>query len=290
MTANQRHGRLWRAAAVVLSIGVILAVAIGCGENPAAITAFCGSASKPAMEEAAAAFTGATGITVYLNFGGSGTMLSQMKIAGTGDLYIPGSPDYMVMAERDGVVDAATIKIIAYLVPAILVQEGNPKDIQSLADLTRPGVEVGIGDPQSVCVGLYAYEIMEYNGLLEAIVPNIVTHAESCSQTATLVALKSVDAIIGWRVFASWHDNIQAVYLEPDELPRLAYIPGAVSSYSQVKASAEEFLGFLVSAEGQAIFAKWGYLATEAAARQYAPQAEIGGEYRLPESYRPLVQ
>ncbi len=267
-----------------------MTAAWGCGgAKTAAITAFCGSASQPAMEEAAAAFKETTGITVYLNFGGSGTVLSQMELAKSGDLYIPGSPDYLALAQRDGVVDPATIKIIAYLVPAILVPEGNPKKIQSLADLARPGIAVGIGDPQSVCVGLYAYEIMEYNGLLDAIAPNIVTYAESCSKTATLVALKAVDAIIGWRVFASWHDNITAVYLKPDELPRLAYIPGAISTYSQDKESAGKFLGFLVSEEGQAIFARLGYLATEAAAREYAPGAEIGGEYQLPESYRPLV-
>lgn len=280
-----------RSAGLLLIITVLAAMAAGCGgEKPAEITAFCGSASQPAMEEAAAAFTAATGITVYLNFSGSGTMLSQMKVDKSGDLYIPGSPDYMALAERDGVVDPATVKIIAYLVPAILVPEGNPKNIQSLADLARPGVEVGIGDPRSVCVGLYAYEIMEYNGLLEAIAPNIVTHAESCSKTATLVALKAVDAIIGWRVFASWHDNIEAVYLKPAELPRLAYIPGAVSNYTQDRESAGKFLDFLVSPEGQEIFGRWGYLATEAAAREYAPEAEIGGEYQLPESYRPLVK
>jgi molybdate transport system substrate-binding protein len=271
--------------------GMIFLISLqGCTPQEKAITAFCGSASKPAMEEAAEAFKEETGITVYLNFGGSGTVLSQMKVANTGDVYIPGSPDYMVIAEKDGVVDPSSIRIISYLVPAILVQEGNPANIQALIDLARPGIEVGIGNPESVCVGLYAYELFEYNGLLAEIEPNIVTHAESCSKTATLVALKSVDAILGWRVFASWHDTVEAVYLEPQEIPRLAYIPGAVSTYAEDRESAEKFLDFLVSPGGQEIFKKWGYLATESEAREFAPDAEIGGEYRLPGTYRPLIQ
>ena len=271
-----------RKLVLLLLVGVVLMV-VGCaGEESKSITAFCGSASQPAMEEAALVFEQETGIKVYLNFSGSGTMLSQMEVSQSGDLYIPGSPDYMAMAVRDDVVGEGTEVIIAYLVPAILVQEWNPKNIQSLSDLGKPGIEVGIGNPEAVCVGLYAYEILEFTGLWDEVTPNIVTHAESCSKTATLVALKTVDAVIGWRVFSEWHDNIDVVYLEPEQIPRLSYIPAAVSSYAKDKESAALFIDFLVSPEGQAIFQKHGYIATEEEARQYAPQAAIGGEYMMP--------
>lgn len=270
---------------------LLLAAAGGCTEGDSkTITAFCGSASKPAMEEAARAFEQETGIKVYLNFSGSGTMLSQMKVSQSGDLYIPGSPDYMVMAEKDGVVDPDSVKIISFLVPAILVQEGNPQNIQKLSDLARPGIEVGIGNPEAVCVGLYAYEILESNNLLSEVEPNIVTHAESCSRTATLIALKSVDAILGWRVFASWHDTIDVVYLEPPQIPRLAYVPGAISTFTEDRESARKFLDFLVSPQGQGIFQKFGYITTESEAREFAPDAQIGDEYHLPATYQPLIR
>ena len=258
----------------------------GCGgEETKSITVFAGSASKPAMEEAARVFEEETGIVVFLNFSGSGTMLSQMKISESGDLYIPGSPDYMSLAEAEGVVEADTIEIIAYLVPAILVQRGNPDNIQTLDDLAKPGMEVGIGNPWAVCVGLYAVEILEYNNLLLEIKANIITHAESCSKTATLVALNSVDAIIGWRVFSEWHESIDVVYLEPEQVPRLSYIPAAISTYTQDRVNAEKFIEFLVSPVGRDIFEKHGYLATEEEAGEYAPYAQIGGEYTLPEDY-----
>ncbi len=270
-------------AALLLLMSLIVS---GCAvEETKSIAVFCGSASKPAMEEAAGVYETETGITVYLNFSGSGTMLSQMKISQSGDLYIPGSPDYMVMAEEDGVVDPDSIQIIAYLVPAILVQPGNPDNIQKLRDLAKPDTKVGIGNPEAVCVGLYAYEILEFNNLLGEVKENIVTHAESCSKTATLVALKSVDAIIGWRVFSEWHDTINVVYLEPEQIPRISYIPAAVSTYARDKESAAGFIDFLVSPQGQDIFKKHGYLVTEDEARKYAPYARIGGEYTLPPEY-----
>lgn len=276
----------------LIGVLVITLVAGGCSKQKT-ITAFCGAASKPAMEEAAQAFEEKRAIKVYLNFSGSGTMLSQMKLSKSGDLYIPGSPDYMVMAGDDGVVEPESVEIISYLVPAILVQHGNPKNIQALSDLAKPGIEVGIGDPESVCVGLYAYEVLDYNGLIDDAreAGTIVTHAESCSKTASLVALKSVDAILGWRVFSMWHpDTIDVVYLKPEQIPRLSYIPGAISTFTEDRESAQKFLNFLVSPQGQEIFSKWGYIATESEAKRFAPNAEIGGEYKLPETYEPLVK
>ena len=282
---------------ILVGLIAIAAIAIiaGCigSENKAGeekqktIMAFCGSASKPAMEDAAKTFQEKTGIKVELNFGGSGNMLSQMKMSKQGDLYIPGSPDYMAMAERDGVVYPETVKKIAYLVPAIDVQKGNPKNIRSLDDLAREGISVGICAPESCCVGLYAVEILEYNNLTGKVKPNIVVHAESCSKTAALVVMDKVDAIIGWRVFSKWTpDDTDVVYLKPDQLPRIAYIPAAISTYTKDRESAQKFIDFLASEDGQEIFAKWEYIATEEEARKYAPKAQIGGEYELPGNWK----
>jgi len=254
------------------------------------IFAFCGAASKPAMEEATETFKKMTGIHVDLNFGGSGTMLSQMKMSRRGDLYIPGSPDYMLKAEREGMVDQKTVRIIAYLIPAIGVQPGNPKNIKALSDLTRPGVRVGIGNPEAVCVGLYAAEILEKGRLLEEVQKNIVTHASSCSATESLVVMKKVDAVLGWDVFSRWNPGkIETIFLNPHDIPRIAYIPAAVSTYTKDKDSAKRFIDFLISREGQKIFDKWGYMTTEEEARRFAPGAKIGGEYVLPAGYKPPV-
>ena len=169
-----------RKTILVFVAGVLLMTFNGCAkEEPGTVTAFVGSASKPAMEEAAAAFEEETGIRVYCNFGGSGTLLSQIELSQSGDLYIPGSQDYMAKAEKKSVIDSASVEKIAYLVPTIGVQHGNPKNIQTLAELAGPGIEVGIGNPEAVCLGLYAVEILEYNHLLADVSKNIVVHAKS---------------------------------------------------------------------------------------------------------------
>ena len=293
--ANRAADRLRAIVPVVVFFGVVCLVFYmlrGMGDSgQEGLQVFCGAASKPAMEECAAAFEEKTGTRVDLQFGGSGSMLSKLKMSKRGDLFIPGSPDYMAKAQREGIVDSEQVSILAYLVPSILVQKGNPKAVESLDDLAGPEITVGIGNPEAVCVGLYAVEVLESSGLLEEVGKNIVVHAESCSKTAALVVMKKVDAILGWRVFSEWNpDAIQAVPIAPERIPRLAYVPAGVCTTSRNPRGAEQFVEFLTSPEGRRIFAKWGYLASEEAARQFAPNAEIGGEYRLPPGYQPAAQ
>jgi molybdate transport system substrate-binding protein len=255
------------------------------------ISVFAGSASKPALDEAAAVFEKQTGVKVFLTYGGSGTVLSQMELSKSGDLYIPGSPDFLVKSENKKITDPATTRIVAYLIPAINVQPGNPQNIQSLSDLAKPGIKVGIGNPTTVCVGLYAVEILDRNNLLADVYKNIVTQAASCDNTATLISLKSVDAVMGWSVFQAWDpESIQTVYLKPERISRVAYIPAAISTFVKEKEAASAFIDFLVSADGQNIFRKLGYDVTENEARKYAPNAQIGGEYQLPDSWKALIK
>lgn len=250
------------------------------------IELFAGSASKPATEEMVKAFEAETGHTVIVHFGSSGDLLSQMKIAKRGDLYFPGSPDYMKKAVEDGVVAPGAEKIVTYLIPAINVQRGNPKHIRSLEDLQREHIRVAIGNPHHVCVGLYAVEIIEHAGLAEAVRPRIRGYTESCAKTANLVAMKGVDAVLGWRVFQYWNpDSIESVALRPEQIVRLSYMPIAISTFCRNSGPAQALIDYACSKKGRSIFERWGYVTVEEKARRFAPNAKIGGAYALPEGW-----
>ena len=250
----------------------------------AEVTVFAGSASKPPLEEAAELYQSETGVEIVLHFGGSGAMLNQLRLSQKADLFIPGSPDYMSKATRLNLVDTSSEKIIAYLIPAINVPKGNPKNIQKLADLGQPDVRVGIADPAGVCVGLYAVELLEFNELTVSIRPNLIGSVESCAKTAAMIPLQSVDATLGWREFESWNpDRTESILLPPEQIARIAYIPAALAKNARNIEAATDFLNFLTSKKGEAVFARWGYLTSEEQARAYAPKARIGGEYQLPE-------
>ncbi|QJA05442.1 molybdate ABC transporter substrate-binding protein [Thermosulfurimonas marina] len=251
---------------------------------------FAGSASKPATEEAARVFERRTGTKVDLVFGGSGFVLSQMLLSHKGDLYFPGSSDYMELAKEKGAVLSETERRVVYLVPAIIVARGNPKHIRGLRDLLRPEVRVAIANPEGVCLGAYAVEVLEKSLSPEEVRlfrKKLVNYTGSCAKTAAVVALGAVDAVLGWRVFALWDpEHLEVVKLKPQEVARVGYIPIAVSRFSQNRKLAEDFIRFLLSEEGRAIFRRHGYfMSPEEAFAWLGEKKPVGGRFEVPRSW-----
>jgi len=250
------------------------------------ILVFAGAASRPPTEEIAAIFEKKTGIKVETVFGGSGYVLSQMKLVKQGDIYFPGSSDYMEKAKREGDVFSETEKAVVYLVPTINVQKGNPQNIHTLRDLLRPGLKVAIANPEGVCVGAYAVEIIEntFNpGQKAAFRKNLINYTGSCEKTATAISLKQADAVIGWHVFEHWDpERIENVRLSADQIPRIGYIPIAVSRFTKNRALAQQFIDFMLSPESRAVFRKYRYFASPGEAAEYVGSTKsVGGEYTV---------
>lgn len=273
----------------ILALTAALAVQpAAVGAAPRSLEVFAGSASKPAVQDLAAAFEERTRARVHVHFGGSGALLSQMQLARRGDVYLPGSSDFMELAKRRELVDPVTEVRLFYLVPAIAVARGNPEGIRSLEDLARPGLRVGIARPETVCVGLYGVEALERSGLAERVRPNIVNWAESCEKTAQMLSLGLVDAVLGWDVFDDWDPvRIESVPYPPERVPRIGYAPAAVSVFAREPDLARQFLSFLSGPEGKEAFRRHGYLANLEEARALArPDTPVGGEFPLPEGWR----
>jgi molybdate transport system substrate-binding protein len=251
---------------------------------------FAGAASQPPTEEAVQLFQKKTGIKVDIVFGGSGYVLSQMQLSRQGDLYFPGSSDFMEIAKQKDLVYPETEQYIVYLVSAINVQKGNPKQIKSLKDLTKPGLKVAIANPEGVCVGTYAVEIIENNFTPEEkalFMKNLINYTESCEKTATAISLKAADAVIGWRVFEHWDPTrIETIPLDTKEVRRIGYIPIAISKYTKNKDLAQQFIDFLLSEEGKALYRKYQYFMTpEEAAAWLGVDKPVGGEYSVPSEW-----
>ena len=251
---------------------------------------FAGAASKPPAEEIAKLYEQRTGTKVEIIFGGSGFVLSQMRLSKQGDLYFPGSSDFMEVAKKQGAVFPETERKVVYLVPSINVQKGNPKGIRGLQDLARPDVKVAIANPENVCVGTYAVELLERNldpARVAAIRKNLLNYTESCEKTATAISLRTVDAVLGWSVFQYWDpERIQTLPLPPAQIVRIGYIPIAVSAFTKDRAAAQKFLDFVLSPEGRAVFAKHHYFASPEEASAWIGQAKpVGGTYELPKPW-----
>ena len=231
----------------------------------------CGSANRPPMREIADLYEQETGIKVHLLYGSGGGLLSQIELTRRGDIYLPGSPDYIIKARNKHLI--------------------LPDSTQQVCYLGKDGIKVGIGNPDTVCMGLYAIELLEKNNLLKQVMRNVVVYGGSCSKTANLAALNKVDAIVGWRVLHFWNpDKMDFIPIKKKALPRISYIPISIPIYTRDKKESQRFIDFVISEKGKQIYRKWGYVADRTIALSFAEQATIGGECILPGEYFQLIR
>lgn len=247
-----------------------------------------GAAAAPVVEELSQAFTAKTGIKVDISIGGSGMLLSQIKLGRKGDLYFPASSDFIEKARQEKLIDENTIKPVVYLVPAICVQKGNPKKIARLADLCRPGLKIAIAQPETVAIGAIAVEIIETvlnDEEKSALKKNIVAYTQNVEKTANALIMKSVDAIIGWRVLEHWKpEYIETIRPAGEEVVRISYLAVSVTRYAKNPANAQAFIDFMTSPEGLQFFKKYHYFTSAAEAMTYIDaEKPVGGPaYQVP--------
>lgn len=252
---------------LILSIPFL---SISCFQTASELSIFAAAGAKAAVDEVCQKFEEQYEIQVSVTYGGGGEVLSQMILAKSGDVYIAPEQRFMEKAVTEGAVDPQTVRSIAYMIPVIGVQKGNPKDINTLADLAEPGIRVAITRPETTLLGKYAPEIFQKAGLAEAIEQNIVTYAANPDALLTMLVMDQIDAGIIWHFYATLAPNeIEAISLPAEQLTGIAEMQIGLSEYSQNPESAQSYIDFVASAEGKAVFKKHGYIVDDEEVEKY---------------------
>jgi len=223
---------------------------------------FAAAGTKAPIDEASKLFEQKYGTRIMVNYGGGGEVLSNMVLAKKGDVYIAPEQRFMNSAKKQGAVgSSATPTSLAYMIPVIGVQKGNPANIQSLADLADSGIKVVMGNPETTALGEIGPQILNSAGLYDAVKPNIVTNVPQVNTIITMLKMKQADAGFIWHYFAvTAASDIDIIWIPPASVNAIGEIQAAVSAYTQSEESADRFIALLTSPEGQAIFKKNGYI------------------------------
>jgi accessory colonization factor AcfC len=241
----------------------MLALVTGSARGEEAILAYGPGGPAPAMKEAAEVFSKARGARVEVAAGPTDTWIA--KARQDADVIFSGA-EYMMtdlVKAMEGRIDEGTI-VSLYLRPsAILVRPGNPKKIADLPDLARPGTKVLVvqGAGQT---GMWE-DMAGKQGdirLVRDLRRNIVLHAPSSGAARQAwVEKKEIDA---WIIYNIWQvANPTLADLVPVSKDYVIYRSSGASLTQKGKGRtlAREFLAFLQSKDGAAIFRRWGWMA-----------------------------
>ena len=124
---------------------------------------YCAAGLQPPVERIVAEYGNHYGVPIRVQYGGSATLLSQLEVSGTGDLYLAADDGYTNLAHEKGLVEERIP--VASMRPVLAVKEGNPKGITSIRDLLRDNVRVALGNPDQAAIGQKTRQLLENSGI-----------------------------------------------------------------------------------------------------------------------------
>lgn len=226
-------------------------------ESADSIVVLSGAGLRKPIEEVGSRFESEKGISVDFNFAGADTLLSQIDLNQVGDVYVPGARMYIKEAKEKGYVD--DWEIIAYHTPVIGVQEGNPKNVQGLGDLTNSDLDIALGDPGACAIGVLAEKILKGADLYQSVEENVAARGGTVNELVVYLTQQQVDATIIWQEkLHGLHDKIDIIEIPPED-NIVKKIPTGTLTYTDKPTAADEFVDFVASDRGRGVFNEYDF-------------------------------
>ena len=206
-------------------------------------------------------------VTVSLNFASSSQLAAQIIEGAQADIFASANQTQMEKLVDAGLVTGQPQTFAANQL-TLLVPKDNSAHIQSLADLANPGITLILAAPATP-IRVYSDDIIQnYNGeeYAEAVYANLASEEANVRQVVTKIALGEGDA--GFAYTSDLTPDIAEYVLNipiPTEYNLIANYPIVIMNNSQNQDTAAQFIAFTLSAEGQAILTKWGFISAETA-------------------------
>lgn len=260
-------------------IVVVLAVALGIvailpsRQTPttgtASVTVYCAAGLKKPVEAIAERYRAETGVQVSLQYGGTGTLLANLRAAQRGDLFIS--------ADNAGITDGRKFDLIREVIPVaaqrpvIAVRTGNPKGIKTLTDLQRDNVKLALVNHEAAAIGRVVKT--KLGPAYDPLAARAAVQKPTVTEIAADLSLGTVDAAIIWDSTVPQFKGLEAIEA-PEISTHVENASACVLAFSQQATEALRFARYLAAPErGSESFKQHGF--TPVAGDKWAAKPEL---------------
>jgi molybdate transport system substrate-binding protein len=208
------------------------------------------------------------GVKVVFSFAGSQQLAQQLEQGAEADVFASASARYMDAAVTSKRVNPGEARTFVQNRLAVIFPKDNPGRLKELKDLSRGGLKLDLVD-QAAPAGQYALDFLNKAArdaaygpaFREAVMKNVVSYEDNVKAVVTKVVLGEADAGIVYVTDITPEAAARLGRLEiPDALNTLAIYPIAPISGSPNAGLARDFTALVLSAEGQAVLEKYGFI------------------------------
>jgi molybdate transport system substrate-binding protein len=237
--------------------------------EPQALTVLAAASLTEAFTELGKLFEEQNpGVAVSFSFAGSQQLAQQLSQGAKADVFASASQKTMDAAVEAKRVTAAEAKTFVKNRLVVIFPKGNPAGLKDLQDLAKPGLKLVLAD-KAVPVGQYALDFLDKArkdasfdaAFSENALKNVVSYEENVKSVLTKVVLGEADAGIVYvtDITAASADQVGSIEI-PDSLNTIATYPIAPITDSKSAALAKAFVALVLSPEGQAVLARYGFI------------------------------
>ncbi len=210
---------------------------------PREVTLHADLALRPLLEEVIDKFQRRSDVRIHAHYAPSHELIADfMADPDAVELLLLGDAYSLTEAVEAGHIADVT-PTLALVRPVLLTQSGNPKNLESVADLQRPGLRVGLAHPASA-LGLISTEILGNYGLRRAdLGDNLILDDVAAPALANAVRIGRLDAALMWESTARRLDRVALLELSL-ERDRVGALQLALSQAGSRSNAAREFVEF----------------------------------------------
>ncbi len=258
-----RLSTIRRGAANTLSIFVLVSLAAlallvtllvmnssrGRANRAKELSLYCAAGMRYPIERIVADYKEEYDVTVDVQYGGSNTLLSQLQIGKTGDLYLAADSSFIELARGKGL--AAESLPLAKMRPVIVVRKDSEHSIRSLADLLDAKLHIACGNPGAAAIGRMVRKLLSDSGdwdRLEAQITERGVFKPTVNLVADDVKLGSADAGIVWDTTAAQYSELRAIKI-PEFEAETSNVEVAVLKSSRDATSALHFARYVAACD-----------------------------------------
>lgn len=208
----------------------------------------------------------ADGVESAFNFAGSQELAQQLAAGAPGDVFASANSQQMDAVVESGRIAPEDVQVFAHNTLVVVYPADNPGQVQSLADLARPGLRLVLAASE-VPAGRYTLAFLERattdgrfgTDYEEKVLANVSSYEQNVRAVLTKVILGEADAGIVYRsdVQSAGTENVEQMMISEELNVSAAYYVAPLQDSTRLS-QGQAFIGYLLSRPAQCLLQEYG--------------------------------